>query len=108
MLLSVSGSLFIKGRLVHGDLSEYNILLVPACLVENRSKGIENPNDEMQAVLIDFGQTVDVMHPDALMLLQRDLERVNSFFARQDIGVLTPEQSLSYVIDEEDRPLFTT
>jgi len=56
---------------VHGDLSEYNVLLW-----------------RERAVVIDFSQTVDtVTHPAAETLLRRDLEHVCAYFRR--LGVAT-------------------
>eukprot|EP00536_Pseudo-nitzschia_multiseries_P012553 jgi/Psemu1/260703/estExt_Genewise1Plus.C_4850040 len=64
--------LFRDARLVHGDLSEYNILVAP----------------NSQTVLIDFGQAVEVRHPKAEELLKRDLSRVREFFEKKK-GVTT-------------------
>ena len=75
--------LYQKARLVHGDLSEYNILAVPAFLVENQM--VIDVTTEIQAVLIDFGQAVDVQHPEAEALLRRDLDRVHAYFTRQGV-----------------------
>jgi RIO kinase 1 len=85
-------SLYLKARLVHGDLSEYNILVAPAFLVENKAESIENEMEEVQAVLIDFGQAVDVRHPESANLLHRDLDRIESFFQRQGVETLGLEK----------------
>ena len=51
---------------VHGDLSEYNVLLWRG-----------------RAVVIDFSQTVDLItHPAARTLLRRDVEHVCAYFRR--------------------------
>jgi RIO kinase 1 len=54
--------LFLEARLVHADLSEYNILLgtVP--------------------YFIDMGQSVTLDHPRSLQFLVRDIANVNRFF----------------------------
>jgi RIO kinase 1 len=56
-----------RARLVHGDLSEYNVMLKP----------------ELDIVVIDVGQAVDVNHPNALDFLKRDVENINRFFKRE-------------------------
>ena len=57
------GALFTKARLVHGDLSEYNILFSD------------------RPFLIDMGQAVTLDHPRALHFLSRDISNINRFFS---------------------------
>jgi RIO kinase 1 len=57
--------LFSKARLVHGDLSEYNILYGD------------------RPYLIDMGQAVTPDHPRALHFLARDIRNINRFFSDQ-------------------------
>ncbi len=52
-----------EARLVHADLSEYNVL-----------------NFGEEPVLIDCGQSVDVRHPHAREFFERDVKNINSFF----------------------------
>ena len=96
--------LFHGARLVHGDLSENNILVCPARLVENRDEGCED--DDFQAVLIDFGQAVDWRHPSAMDLLDRDLAKVREFFLRMGVKTLALNMAVDFVIapepDQED------
>jgi RIO kinase 1 len=56
--------------LVHGDLSEYNLII-----------------HDGELVVIDLGQAVTVHHPNADDFLQRDCRNVASFFTRQGIDV---------------------
>ncbi len=56
-------TLYGKAKLVHGDLSEYNIL-VP----------------DGYPVLIDFAQAVTIEHPEARVFLERDIENLNHYF----------------------------
>jgi len=59
-----------KVKLVHGDLSEYNIL-VP----------------DGYPVFIDFAQAVTMEHPEAKLFLKRDVENLNHYF--NGLGVKT-------------------
>ncbi|MFY4811530.1 serine/threonine-protein kinase Rio1 [Haloarcula sp. AONF1] len=65
--------------LVHGDLSEYNIVF-----------------HEGQLYIIDLGQAVTIHHPNADDFLERDCRNVANFFARQGVDA-TPEELLAYV-----------
>jgi RIO kinase 1 len=65
--------------LVHGDLSEYNVVV-----------------HEGELYVIDLGQAVTVHHPNAREFLERDCENVAAFFARQGVDV-TGEALLEYV-----------
>jgi RIO kinase 1 len=56
--------------LVHGDLSEYNLIV-----------------HEGELVVIDLGQAVTVHHPNAEDFLERDCENVAAFFTRQGLDV---------------------
>lgn len=53
--------------LVHGDLSEYNVMLTPDKLT----------------YIIDWVQWVDVNHPNAYNLLKRDVKNIVQYFARK-------------------------
>ena len=60
--------LVLDARMVHGDLSPYNILLW-----------------KKDPYIIDLSQAVLTTHPDAIRLLERDIERVEAFFSEQGI-----------------------
>jgi len=64
-----------KAKLVHGDLSEYNIL-VP----------------DGYPVLIDFAQAVSTEHPEALEFLRRDMENLNNYFKALHVRTKTFER----------------
>ena len=59
-----------RAGLVHGDLSEYNMII-----------------HDGELVVIDLGQAVTVHHPNAGEFLDRDCENVAAFFTRQGIDV---------------------
>ena len=63
-LIGLVQKLWKDAKLVHGDLSEYNILY-----------------GEGTVYLIDMGQAVPPDHPHAFIFLRRDIEQLNRFFA---------------------------
>lgn len=66
--------LYKKARMVHGDLSEYNILISD------------------KPVLIDFSQAVLLEHPNADEFLRRDVRNVCNFFRKH--GVKAEEEKV--------------
>jgi RIO kinase 1 len=70
--------------LVHGDLSEYNLVV-----------------HEGELAVLDLGQAVTVHHPNYRDFLERDCRNVASFFARQGADV-TAEDLLSFVTGGDD------
>ena len=60
--------------LVHGDLSEYNVVVYDG-----------------ELVIIDVGQAVTIHHPNADDFLWRDCENVAAFFARQGVDATTAD-----------------
>lgn len=77
-------------------------MVAPSFQVEHFVASVEDNDSDLQAVLIDFGQAVEVRHPEAEDLLLRDLERVRSFFVKQGVTTLNLEDSFHFVKDEPD------
>ncbi len=69
-------------QIVHGDLSEFNVLVV------DRGKKV---------YLIDWPQWVSVIHPSAKYLLRRDVENLAKFFRRKYNLKVNPEELVKYV-----------
>jgi len=67
--------LYVKAKLVHGDLSEYNVMIW---------KG--------KPVIFDVSQAVPLEHPNATQFLWRDIENINRYFKRLDVKVCTSEE----------------
>ena len=72
---------YTKAKLVHGDLSEYNILM----------------KDELP-VIIDVSQAVSVRHPYAEKYLARDIKNILRFFDKLNVGIPSYEEVYNYVI----------
>lgn len=63
-LVEILQTLWKEAKLVHGDLSEYNILYGGG-----------------RVYLIDMGQAVPPDHPHSIIFLRRDIEQLNRFFS---------------------------
>jgi RIO-like serine/threonine protein kinase len=63
---------------------------------------VEDASNELQAVLIDFGQAVDIRHPEASSLLFRDLTRIRTFFVKQGVKTLNIDDATQFVVDKDD------
>jgi len=74
-LLTYLRRLYIKAELVHGDVSEYNVMIWKS-----------------RPILFDISQAVPLSHPMASFLLQRDLVNVNRFFKKLGVDVLPIEK----------------
>lgn len=99
-VMSSVQKLFQDARLVHGDLSEYNILIAPNSQVDHKSANIGS-EDDLQTALIDFGQAVEVRHPKAKELLERDLTRVKEFFTKQGVKTtMSLDDAMAFVVGD--------
>ncbi|MCL2641940.1 MAG: serine protein kinase RIO [Candidatus Bathyarchaeota archaeon] len=76
--------LYQKARLVHGDLSEYNVLMW---------KG--------KPLIIDMSQSVSIEHPMAEFMLMRDLNNLNRFFNKLSVDVIPIEELHKQVVGKK-------
>jgi RIO kinase 1 len=67
--------LYQKAKLVHADLSEYNIF--------KTDRGV---------MLFDFGSAIDIQHPNSKQFLIRDVTNINRFFEKRGFDVLSTAQ----------------
>jgi|SRR3989304_1810813 len=81
-LLTYLRKLYLKAELVHGDISEYNIMIW-------RSR----------PVIFDVSQAVPLSHPMADFLLHRDLTNLNKYFSRLGLKVPSVEESYRIVTE---------
>ncbi|AWR98210.1 serine protein kinase RIO [Acidianus sulfidivorans JP7] len=65
-----------KAKLVHGDLSEYNIIVYD------------------KIYIIDVSQSISIESENALELLRRDIQNINRFFESKGIEVYDSEEIL--------------
>jgi RIO kinase 1 len=81
LLLTYLMRLYRKADLVHGDLSEYNIMVW-----------------KRRPIIFDVSQAVPTSHPMAEALLRRDLENLNRFFSRLGVKVLSVDEAYKKVV----------
>ena len=85
-LLKYLKRLYRKAELVHGDLSEYNVMIW---------------KDE--TVLFDMAQAVPIVHPMAEFLLRRDFTNLNNYFRRLDVEVVPVDDLYKMVTGRGER-----
>jgi len=74
-IISDMETLFKKAKLVHADLSEYNILIF-----------------KNMPYFIDMGQAVKLEHPNSIAFLVRDIRNILNFF-KNEVRIETPSVS---------------
>lgn len=74
--------MFQEARLVHADLSEFNMLF-----------------HNGDAYIIDVSQSVEHDHPHALEFLRKDCSNVNEFFVKHGVAVMTVRELFDFVTD---------
>ncbi|XP_068424398.1 serine/threonine-protein kinase RIO1 [Clinocottus analis] len=74
--------MFQEARLVHADLSEFNMLY-----------------HEGDAYIIDVSQSVEHDHPHALEFLRKDCSNVNEFFMKRGVAVMTVRELFDFITD---------
>ncbi len=75
LLLTYMRRLYQEAEIIHGDLSEYNLMTWRGKLI-----------------VFDMSQSVPKSHPLAQTLLNRDIANVNRFFSRLGVKVLSNEE----------------
>merc|ERR1719318_121500 len=84
VLVSVR-KMYHQCKLVHGDLSEYNMLY-----------------HQGDAFIIDVSQSVEHDHPHALEFLRKDLHNVTEFFKKLGVAVLGLRELFDWVVDARE------
>lgn len=87
--LKMMRRMFHKCRLIHADLSEYNILW-----------------HKNRIYFIDVSQSVEHDHPNALQFLRKDISNITDFFSKKNIPTLNNRELFDFVtslnIEEEN------
>ncbi|NHJ38631.1 MAG: serine/threonine protein kinase [Asgard group archaeon] len=83
-IISEIRKLFVKGEIIHGDLSEYNVIITP----------------KEDFLLIDFPQYESAQHVNSQELLQRDIFNICKYFKRK-FKIQSDPQAIFDVIIEE-------
>lgn len=84
-LLEEARLFYTKAGLVHGDLSEYNIMVW-----------------EDSPVIFDVSQALLIEHPLAAPLLKRDISNVNTYFGRLGVDVVDSRDVEMWVKGESE------
>lgn len=82
-LLTYIRRLYQKSKLIHGDISEYNIMVWRG-----------------RPVLFDMAQAVLLSHPMATTLLRRDLQNLHRYFKKQGVEVLSTDEMYRKVVED--------
>ncbi len=85
MILRDVKKLYLVAGIVHGDLSEYNVLI---------------DMDRIEPTIIDWPQYVDREHPEADNLLKRDVTYIVRFFQKKYNVRINLEKALAFVRGE--------
>jgi len=78
-------TMFVKCKLIHADLSEFNLLL----------------DSQNQLYVIDVSQSVEHAHPNALEFLRMDCRNVTDYFSKRYTlkSMLTMQQLFNFITD---------
>ena len=79
--IKILSELYTNAKMIHSDLSEYNIF--------KTNKGL---------VVFDFGSAVDIRHPNAKDFLERDVKNMTRFFAKRGLTVQNPIDVLERLV----------
>lgn len=83
-VLKIMRKLYQDCMMVHGDLSEYNMLYFKDTIY-----------------IIDVSQSVELDHPMALDFLRRDCVNINDYFNKQNVEVLSTEAAYKFITTEK-------
>ncbi|NHJ33465.1 MAG: serine/threonine protein phosphatase [Asgard group archaeon] len=86
-VISEIRKLFVKGKIIHGDLSEYNVIITP----------------KEDFLLIDFPQFESAEHVNAGELLYRDINNICKYFKRKFKVESDPKTIFDVIMEEYEK-----
>jgi RIO kinase 1 len=108
-LVDIMRGMYTICRLVHADLSEYNLLVPEGGYVYAQQKDLDQNRMNVTSrnlftergggrlVLIDVSQSVETDHPRALEFLRMDCQNVTDFFRKCGVLAMSPRELFDYV-----------
>lgn len=88
-IVSYMRIMYEKGRMVHADLSEFNILMKG--YAEQEVAGVNAAEIEIEPIMIDMGQSLLLEHPNADAFLKRDVRNIVTFFNKLGLDLSEDE-----------------
>jgi RIO kinase 1 len=82
-ILKTMKELFQKAKIIHGNLSENNILYF-----------------NKKCYFIDFAESVEVVHPKADEILIRDIDSINGYFQTKNVPIIQAEEVYNYIVEQ--------
>ena len=98
-IISEIKTLYNRGRLVHADLSEFNILMKG--YAEREVAGVSVSEIEIEPVIIDMGQSLLLGHPSADAFLKRDVRNIVTYFNK--LGLDCSEDEVMKMIKSKEK-----
>src|ERR671930_1206884 len=83
-VIEQTSKLYQKAKLVHADLSEYNIF--------------KCANGKI--ILFDLGSSVNIIQPNSGLFLKRDITNINRFFKKRGVKVLDVDSAIRKITGE--------
>lgn len=84
-ILGLMRRMYQNCKLVHADLSEYNVLY-----------------HQKKLFIIDVSQSVEHDHPRSLEFLRMDIKNVSDFFRRKNVDVLSEQVIFGFITSHEE------
>ncbi|CAK9034735.1 Serine/threonine-protein kinase RIO1 (RIO kinase 1) [Durusdinium trenchii] len=81
--LFILRKMFQLCKLVHGDFSEYNLLVLDGTIY-----------------VIDVSQSVEMDHPRALEFLRMDIQNTNAFFKKKGLDTMPLTAAFQFIVDK--------